>query len=214
MFFSHESDRDFHVGISNVPGQTWNPARPADIVQNSPRNFNVWGTEPRLSMDISGGNVNQQWIIGGRFVSEEVNYQVRQKTQTTCVTAVKRDWHFDDKVWADYISNAVKLFGDTLTIMLGMRFEHVSEKYTNKKTSQRTSAPDDQWLPGLTVVYQLTPEWFLYADMQKSLRPVQVTQIVKGGDVSSEPAWNYESGVRYTPTQNFSLHAGLYRIDY
>ncbi|MBU9810210.1 TonB-dependent siderophore receptor [Rahnella sp. SL6] len=214
MFFGHESDRDFHVGMSKIPGQNFNPALPADIVQNSPRNFKVWGTEPRISLDVDGDKVNQQWIIGGRFVSEKVDYQVRQQALATGVTTVTRDWNFDDKAWAGYISNAVKLFGDTLTITPGMRYENVSEKYVDKKSGQRTSSPDTQWLPGLTVGYQLAPEWFLYADMQKSLRPAQVTQIVKGGDVSSELAWNYESGVRYTPMDNLSLHAGLYRIDY
>lgn len=214
MFFGHESDRDFHVGMSKIPGQNFNPALPADIVQNSPRNFKVWGTEPRISLDVDGDNVNQQWIIGGRFVSEKVDYQVRRQALATGVTTVTRDWGFDDKAWAGYISNAVKLFGDTLTITPGMRYENVSEKYVDKKSDQRTSSTDTQWLPGLTVGYQLAPEWFLYADMQKSLRPAQVTQIVKGGDVSSELAWNYESGVRYTPMDNLSLHADLYRIDY
>ncbi|WP_261641267.1 TonB-dependent receptor family protein [Erwinia mallotivora] len=213
-FFGHHSDREFQVGMSKVPGQSFNPALPADIVQNSPRNFKVWGTEPRISLDINGDNVNQQWIIGGRFVSEKVDYQVSQQTLATGATSVTRDWSFNDKAWAGYVSNAIKLFDDKLTITPGMRYENVSEKYSDKKTGQRTSAPDTQWLPGLTVGYQLTPEWFLYADMQKSLRPVQVTQIVKGGDVSSELAWNYESGVRYTPAENLSLHAGLYRIDY
>ncbi|WP_308561036.1 TonB-dependent siderophore receptor [uncultured Klebsiella sp.] len=214
LFFGHNSDRDFHVGMSKVSGQTWNPSLPADIVQNSPRHFKVWGTEPRLSMDITGDNVNQQWIIGGRFVSEKIDYQVRQKTLATGTTAVTRDWSFNDKAWAGYISDAIKLFDDSLTITPGMRFEHVSEKYTDNNTGLHTSSPDDQWLPGLTVGYQMTPQWFLYADMQKSLRPVQVTQIVKGGDVNSELAWNYESGVRYTPTKNISLHADIYRIDY
>lgn len=213
-FFGHQSDREFQVGMSKVPGQSFNPALPADIVQNSPRNFKVWGTEPRISLDINGDSVNQQWIIGGRFVSEKVDYQVSQQTLATGATSVTRDWSFDDKAWAGYVSNAIKLIDDKLTITPGMRYENVSEKYSDKKTGQRTSAPDTQWLPGLTVGYQLTPEWFLYADMQKSLRPVQVTQIVKGGDVSSELAWNYESGVRYTPAENLSLHAGLYRIDY
>ncbi|GAB2937633.1 TonB-dependent receptor family protein [Hafnia psychrotolerans] len=214
MFFGHDSDRDFHVGMSKTSGQNFNPALPADIVQNSPRNFKVWGTEPRISLDVDGDKVNQRWIIGGRFVSEKVDYQVRQQTLATGVTTVTRDWSFDDKAWAGYISNAVKLFDDTLTITPGMRYENVSEKYVDKTSGQRTSSPDTQWLPGLTVGYQLAPAWFLYADMQKSLRPAQVTQIVKGGDVSSELAWNYETGVRYTPMDNLSLHAGLYRIDY
>lgn len=214
MFFGHDSDRDFHVGMSKTSGQNFNPALPADIVQNSPRNFKVWGTEPRISLDVDGDKVNQRWIIGGRFVSEKVDYQVRQQALATGVTTVTRDWSFDDKAWAGYISNAVKLFDDTLTITPGMRYENVSEKYVDKTSGQRTSSPDTQWLPGLTVGYQLAPAWFLYADMQKSLRPAQVTQIVKGGDVSSELAWNYETGVRYTPMDNLSLHAGLYRIDY
>ncbi|MFZ4835129.1 TonB-dependent receptor family protein [Rouxiella sp. Mn2063] len=214
MFFDQESDRDFHVGMSTVPGQTWNPSLPANTVQNSPRNFKVWGTEPRLSMDINGDKVNQQWIVGGRFISEDIGYQVKQRSLATDVTTTTRNWDFDDKAWAGYISNAVKLFDDSLTITPGVRYEHISEKYSDAVTGFRSSAPDQQWLPGLTVGYQLSPAWFLYANAQKSVRPAQVTQIVKGGDVTSELSWNYESGVRFTPNKNVSLSAGLYRIDY
>jgi len=214
MFFDQESDRDFHVGMSTVPGQTWNPSLPANTVQNSPRNFKVWGTEPRLSMDINGDKVNQQWIVGGRFISEEIGYQVKQRSLATGVTTTTRDWDFNDKAWAGYVSNAVKLFDDSLTITPGVRYEHISEKYSDAVTGFRSSAPDQQWLPGLTVGYQLSPAWFLYANAQKSVRPAQVTQIVKGGDVTSELSWNYESGVRFTPNKDVSLSAGLYRIDY
>ncbi|WJV66133.1 TonB-dependent siderophore receptor [Pectobacteriaceae bacterium CE70] len=214
MFFGHESDRDFHVGMSRVSGQTWNPSLPADVVQNSPRNFKVWGTEPRLSLNIDGDNVNQQWILGTRFIQEKIDYQVNQRTLATGTTTTTRDWHFDDKAWAGYISNAVKLFDDSLTITPGMRYEHISEKYRDSVSGLNTSAPDEQWLPGLTLGYQMKPAWFLYANAQKSLRPAQATQIVKGGDVTSELSWNYESGVRYTPAPNINLNAGLYRIDY
>ena len=214
MAFTQKSDRDFHVGMSKVAGQTWNPSLPADIVQNSPRNFTVWGTEPRLSMEINGDRINQHWIVGGRFISEKIDYQVRQQTLATDVTAVTRDWKFNDRAWAGYVSNAVKLFDDTLTLTPGVRYENVIERYTDNKTRVELSIPDAQWLPGFTIGYQMTPAWFLYADMQKSLRPAQATQIVKGNNVNSELAWNYESGVRYTPANNVSLQAGLYRIDY
>ncbi len=213
-FFGSQSDRDFHFGMSKVPTQQWNPAVPADVVRNSPRHFDVWGTEPRLSLDINGDNANQQWILGARFISEKIGYQVREKTLTTGNTTLVSNYGFDDKAWAGYVSNAIKLLDDKLIITPGVRYEHVSEKYRDKKSDTRYSAPDNQWLPSLTVGYQLTPEWFLYANTQKSLRPAQVTQIVKGGDVTSELAWNYESGVRYTPTKNVSLNIGWYRIDY
>ncbi len=213
-FFGHESSRDFHVGMRSSSTETWNPSLPAQIVQNSPRDFKVWGTEPRLSMNVYGDKVNQQWTVGGRFVKEDIDYQVKQYRFATNAYTTTRDWKFNDDAWAGYLNNAVKLLDDTLTITPGVRFEHVSEKYQDRISGLSTSAPDDQWLPGLSVGYQLTPSWFLYANAQKSLRPAQVTQIVKGGDVSSELAWNYESGVRYTPTKDVSLNAGLYRIDY
>lgn len=214
MFFNQHSDRDFHVGMSKLAGQNFNPALSADIIQNSPRNFNVWGTEPSLSFDIDGSHVNQHWIVGGRFVSEKIDYQVRQLTLATDSTAVTRNWNFTDKAWAGYVSNAIKLFQDRLTVTPGLRYENLHETYLDKKTALTTKSPDNQWLPGLTVGYQLTPAWFLYGDMQKSQRPAQVTQIVKGGDVSSELAWNYETGLRYSPSQALSLQANLYRIDY
>lgn len=214
MFFAHNSDRDFHLGMSQVPGQNFNPALPADLVQNSPRHFKTWGTEPRFSFDVNGDKVNQHWIVGGRFVKEKIDYQVRQRALTTDLTSVTRDWYFDDKAWAGYVSNAIKLFDDKFTITPGMRYEHIGEKYSDRKSDFRANAKDGQWLPGLTLGYQLTDEWFLYADTQKSVRPAQVTQVVKGGDVSSELAWNYEGGVRYMPTKNVSLQTGLYRIDY
>lgn len=213
-FFNQHSDRDFHVGMSKVAGQNFNPALTADILQNSPRNFNVWGTEPRFSFDIDGEHVNQHWIVGGRFVSEKIDYQVRQLTFATDTTTITRNWDFTDQAWAGYVSNAIKLVNDQLTITPGVRYEHLSEKYLDKKSGVATTSPDTQWLPGLTVGYQLTPAWFLFGDMQKSQRPAQVTQIVKGGDVSSELAWNYETGLRYTPDQALSLQANLYRIDY
>ena len=40
----------------------------------------------------------------------------------------------------------------------------------------------------------------------KSLRPPQVTQIVKEGAVGAELAWNYETGVRYTPWDGLRDH--------
>ncbi|MBO6279691.1 MAG: TonB-dependent receptor, partial [Pseudomonas sp.] len=40
------------------------------------------------------------------------------------------------------------------------------------------------------------------------------TQIVKEGAVGAELAWNYETGVRYTPWEGMRVDFNLYRIDF
>lgn len=212
-FFGHRSYRSFDVGLNNQ--STWAPDKPSDIKQGSPRDFHVWGTEPRLNLNINGNVVDQKITLGTRFISEDIDYKVNRHFLTsTQPDLTTRDWKFKNKGWAGYISDAFMMFDDKLTITPGVRFEHVSEDYRDNKSEKRIISTDKQWLPGITAGYQLTPEWFLYTNAQKSLRAPQVTQIVNNGQLGSELAWNYEGGFRYTPTTELSFNADYYRIDY
>lgn len=70
-----------------------------------------------------------------------------------------------------------------------------------------------EWLPGLTVAYNVTDQWVTYANAQKSLRAPQIAYIRGLGEEGSELAWNYEVGARYTQDAT-SFNAALYRIDF
>ena len=206
--FAHNSYRNFVVGLPFTPDGT------AVTKQDGPRDFKVWGTEPRLSATIDGDNVGQTWLLGARYVSEDIDYKVNRQSVATGVTTPFRDWKFDDDARAFYISNAISLFDRRLTITPGVRYENARMNYGDGITGFERENKSEEWLPGLTVGYQANDAWYVYANAQKSLRPPQVTQIVKEGAVGAELAWNYETGVRYTPWDGMRVDFNLYRIDF
>ncbi|AOA05488.1 MULTISPECIES: TonB-dependent receptor family protein [Pseudomonas] len=206
--FAHNSYRNFVVGLPFTPDGT------AVTKQDGPRDFKVWGTEPRISATIDGDTVGQTWLLGARYVSEDISYKVNRESLATGVTAPFRDWKFDDSARAFYISNAISLFDRRLTITPGARYENARMNYSDGITGFERENKSEEWLPGLTVGYQANEAWYVYANAQKSLRPPQVTQIVKEGAVGAELAWNYETGVRYTPWDGMRVDFNLYRIDF
>ena len=206
--FAHNSYRNFVVGLPFTPDGT------AVTKQDGPRDFKVWGTEPRLSATIDGDNVGQTWLLGARYVSEDIDYKVNRQSVATGLTTPFRDWTFDDDARAFYISNAISLFDRRLTITPGVRYENARMNYSDGITGFERENKSEEWLPGLTVGYQANDAWYVYANAQKSLRPPQVTQIVKEGAVGAELAWNYETGVRYTPWDGMRVDFNLYRIDF
>ena len=206
--FAHNSYRNFVVGLPFTPDGT------AVTKQDGPRDFKVWGTEPRISATVDGDNVGQTWLLGARYVSEDIDYKVNRQSLATGVTAPFRDWKFDDNARAFYISNAISLLDHRLTITPGVRYENARRNYSDGITGFERENKSEEWLPGLTVGYQANDAWYVYANAQKSLRPPQVTQIVKEGAVGAELAWNYETGVRYTPWDGMRVDFNLYRIDF
>ena len=206
--FAHNSYRNFVVGLPFTPDGT------AVTKQDGPRDFKVWGSEPRLSATIDGDTVSQTWLLGARYVSEDISYKVNRQSLATGVTSPFRDWKFDDSARAFYVSNAISLLDHRLTITPGARYENARMNYSDGITGFERENKSEEWLPGLTVGYQANDAWYVYANAQKSLRPPQVTQIVKEGAVGAELAWNYETGVRYTPWDGMRVDFNLYRIDF
>jgi len=212
--FSAHSTRNFVVGMRRLPTETWRSDLPAQLLQSAPRDFRVYGTEPRLTFNIDSDTVSQTWTVGMRAMREDIDFIVGNTGLDNGVHTLVRDWGFQDRAWAAYVSNAIGLFDKRLTITPGLRYEHLDSTYRNNMADTRSTNNIRNVLPGLTVGYQFSPQWYGYADAQKSLRAPQVTQIVFGDNLDSELAWNYEAGVRYTPDDALNLSAALYRIDF
>jgi Fe(3+) dicitrate transport protein len=206
--FAQHSYRNFLIGLPFTPDAT------PTTFQDAPRDFRVWGSEPRLSLSIDGDSVSQTWLLGARLVKEDVDFKVNRQNLSTGVHSVLRDWTFDDEAKAAYLSDEIKLLDGRLTITPGIRYEHARMEYADGVSGVERETVAEEWLPGLSLGYQLSDAWFLYANAQQSLRVPQITSIVKDGDVAAELAWNYESGVRYTPWNGLRIDLGLYRIDF
>lgn len=208
LTFGHLSDRTFTFA------EPFDPARPAATVSNSPRSFAVVGTEPRFSWAVSPGGVDQVLTVGARYVREGVDFIVDQRTLRTGRTVRQRDWRFDTDAYAAYASDTVKLLGGRLQVTPGLRYEFVDTAFRDRVTGQASSNTGGELLPGLDVGFQWTDEVFLFANVHRSLRPPQVAQVTRGGDVGAEVAWNYEAGARFFPAPGLDLTATAFRFDF
>ncbi|WP_339388373.1 TonB-dependent siderophore receptor [Vibrio caribbeanicus] len=212
--FGHNSDRFFQWGFNDGDGHWADPALPSTDVRTSPRKFNVYGVEPKLAMHFGEGSaVTQSWILGARYVNEDIDYKLTQTPIAGGATKVPRDWHLDTDAFAGYISNEVGLFNDTLKVTPGVRYESVDMTFDDLGETQKSDNKVTEWLPALTVAYNFTEQWVGYVNAQKSLRAPQIANIRGFGKEGSELAWNYELGARYTQDST-SFNIALYRIDF
>jgi len=220
--FAQQSKRDFQWDFYNASkdtdgdlGSHWgDTTQEATDLRTSPREFKVYGIEPRATFYIDGP-ISQDWIVGSRYVNEDINYQLKQTDKVTGVTTAPRDWHMDTYAMAYYASNKLGFFNDSLTVTPGLRYEDVRMKFTNVGQNYAQKNHVQEILPGLTLGYEFSEQWFTYANAQKSLRTPQISQLwPKEQTLDSEISWNYETGVRFTPTKSSNLNLALYRIDF
>jgi len=208
-FYNKNSDSDGNLG--SHWGDT---TQQATHLRTSPREFKVFGVEPRASFYIAG-EVSQDILIGARYVNEDIGYKLNQTDNVTQVTTSPRDWHLDTNAMAYYISDKLGFLNDTLTVTPGLRYEDVKMDFTNVGQGYANTNHVTEVLPGLTVGYELSDDWFVYANSQKSLRTPQISQVwPKNQTIESELSWNYEAGVRFSPTNTSNLSVALYRIDF
>ncbi|AAZ96675.1 TonB-dependent siderophore receptor [Thiobacillus denitrificans ATCC 25259] len=205
--FAHRSNRQFFFGNSS------NADTPSTNEMSSPREFWVYGSEPRLTFDIDAG-VKQKISLGARYLREEVDYVVDSRTLATNAYAVTRDWRFENDAVAAYLSDTFFLLDDRLKVTPGVRHETVDLYYRNNLTGAETRDTTKDWLPGIDIGYQASDAVFLFANYHKSLRPVQFTQITFGGDLDAERAENYEAGIRVAPTANVDTSLTAFRFDF
>lgn len=96
--FGHRSERIFAFGNAASADA------PSTLRQSSPRNFRVYGSEPSVSLDISGP-VRQKLMAGMRYMREEVDYKVDATNLATGAYSVPRDWRFENDAYAAYVSD-------------------------------------------------------------------------------------------------------------
>ncbi len=213
--FAHRADRTFFFGQDSTDWDNWSdPANPSTVVADSPRIFNVYGTEPRVTRQLG----NHTLMLGGRYVREEVEFDVNRLTLADgSYNDHVRDWDFTTNAYAAYISDTIKLWDERLTITPGIRYEEVRTDWVDEKPGNGNKTDSNNvsaWLPGLTVGLQATEQVFLFANAQRSLVPVQTAQVTEEGEFANETAWNYELGARWQLTDSLETSATLFRIDY
>lgn len=215
--FGHQSKRNFDWDFytdGDTASHWGDTTQDATHSRNSPREFKVYGIEPRTSFYIDG-EVSQEWIVGTRYVNEDIGYQLNQTDLSTGVTTSPRDWHMDTNAMAYYVSNKLGFFDESFTITPGLRYEDVRMEFQEIGKGYKQSNHVQELLPGLTLGYEFTDAWFTYANAQRSLRTPQISQLwPEDQTLDSELSWNYELGMRFTPNDLSYLNFAVYRIDF
>ncbi|MGP1721007.1 TonB-dependent receptor family protein [Shewanella frigidimarina] len=208
-FYDSSKDTDGNLGTS------WSDTtQDATHLRNSPRDFTVFGFEPTASLLIDG-DISQHIIAGARYINEDISYQLNHIDKSTQTATRPRDWQMDTNAMAYYVSNKVGLFDDTLSVTPGIRYEDVRMTFTNVGQDYSQDNHVTEWLPGITLGYEFSSNWFAYTNAQRSLRTPQISQLwPKDQTLKSELSWNYEAGVRFTPTERSNLSIAAYRIDF
>ena len=214
--FAHESTRNFEWDFSTDPSANhWaDPAAPATHLRSSPREFKVWGTEPRVSFQFSGSALSHKLTLGTRLVKEDIDYKLIQTDNSTNITSTPRNWSLDTSAIAAYVSDEIKLLNQRLTITPGLRYEHVNMDFSDLGSAVVTDNSATELLPGLTVGYEVNQNVFVFANAQRSLRAPQIAVIRGTGEEGAELAWNYEAGARIAANSNASLSLSVYQIDF
>lgn len=202
--FGHIADRTFFFA------QPFDPAATTTSVSDSPREFLVYGMEPRMTRRIGNHTV----MVGARYVGERVDFDVYSTSLATGVRSPVRAWDFETQAIAGYVSDTISLAGGRLEITPGVRYEHVRMEFDDAIGGAADTNVADEFLPGLAIGFQATERLFAFVNAQRSLVPVQTAQITREGDVANETAWNYETGARYRLTDELSTTLTLFRIDY
>lgn len=214
LTFGHHDTRNFVWGFNSAAGHWADPSLPATLIRNSPRTFDVYGVEPKLSVSLgSPDSFTQNLIVGMRYVNEDIDYQLRQRSIATGDITVPRDWRLETDAVAAYVSDEIGLLNGRFRVTPGIRFESVHMNFTDQNSQAQQSNQINETLPGITLAYDLTGQWTAYGNAQKSLRAPQIAQVRGTGQEEGEVSWNYELGARYSHGQN-SLNVALYRVDY
>lgn len=207
--FAHASNREFTVGIPFDPAKT-----PTDV-QKSPREFLVYGVEPRFTLTSATGPLGHKITVGGRYLREESDQEVNKRNLATGAYTVTRNFRFETDAVAAYANDTVSMLDERLKVTPGIRFEWAEQSNRNNLTGVEATNATSDILPGLDVGYEIWKEkLFLFGNVHKSLQPVQFTQITLGGDVGTERSWNYEAGARLTPLKGLDATFTWFRFDF
>lgn len=218
--FHTNAMREFTLA-SNASSISGGSDATANRLERLPRNYSVWGFEPRFTALAETGSVKHAMSVGYRYMTEATDERQMRRSFTaggnpfSAPEIMIRSSDGSTEAHAVYVDDAVKL-GD-VTVTPGLRFEKVEVDRTNMNTGFRDTEKYNEPLPSLRVGWEVNREWFTYANYSTSFNPV--THLALGAtstaETSLEPerAKTYEIGARYK-AGGLSLEGGLFLIHF
>lgn len=171
----------------------------ATSISNQPRNYHVFGIEPRYTRRFETGNVAHDVTVGYRYLRERANEQNINIALSNGARSMAR--------WSNNSTDAHSLYIDDQMrwgrwrITPGVRFERIDIGRVNQLTAFSGDVKNDEALPALNVAYVWTPELTVFANYNTSFGSIQHLQLNLGTSadrLQPEKAKTIELGARWT----------------
>lgn len=223
------------VNPSFNTGNTINGSAPLAIPTNgrflNDRQYFVYGLEPRFHYDHSLFGIKSEADFGARYMYEESTRRqfqnltsgIGQTCPTTQTGCLGEDTYRTTHAYALFLQDRLYFMQDKITVTPGLRLEQVAYEQNNRlsnggngaTTQAHTFAP----LPGIGITYSPLREYTFFAGVHRGFAPPTIAdavQIVNGAqsDLGAELSWNYELGVRGTPTKWAGFEFTLFQMNF
>ncbi len=218
---------------SNIVTEQVAPANPrTDKLLSYPREYHVFGIEPRYSQLFFAGDTSHEVGVGYRYIDEGMHETTKSSgaylraggsPYATPVT-VTADNTGGTEAHSVYIDDRINVGNWTVTP--GLRYERVRTTWHSRLKGFQREVNYLEPLPSLNVMYHLSDAWKLYANYNTSFGSLQYFQLGQdpgaplpsygnevGPGLEPEKAHTYEVGTRYN-NGAWSAEVTLFRIDF
>lgn len=159
---------------------------------------NLWGNEH----DIIAGVLYKKEKLIKDFFYEVVGVPGATKNNT-----------LDRKTTAFYVQDQLKVSSRT-SLTIGLRHDKFDFDYSDhKNSSQNYSTSTDAWSPKMALNYKISEKTSAYASISRAFKPPSDPKLIYSNRLEPEKAWNYEVGVKSSPTKKISYSLAGYRMN-
>ena len=210
---------------------------PADQSFTNAREYLVYGVEPRFHLSHRLFGIANEADFGARVMYEQsdrkqfLNQLSGLGGTNSCFSSTPDGVCLNENnvrktvAYALFFQNRF-FVTDKLTITPGFRVEHVNYEQFNKRNPPGEDFAKTnltQVLPGVGATYSLSREYTLFAGVHRGFAPPAISDAITGAfapgassinDLDPELSWNYEVGLRSTPTQWLGYEVTLFEMDF
>lgn len=221
LVYSSETWRDYwRFGVNGAASAAARSWVQTDSLNGNNRAFERTGLDTRLQWGHSLFGVSSESELGVRYMTESMDDVTIAAVRATPRTGtISRDVRDGADSLALYAQNRLQL-SDSVALTAGLRIENYEQNRKDRRRTpaQGTSAGSDntEYLPGLGLTWQTTPELQVFASIYKAFSPAlnaDALDALTDQELDAERSVNLEIGLRGGDGR-ISYEMAAFRMDF
>ncbi len=227
--YNYSLDRQYSVDSHQDPNKNKLPADQIQLSQNKRlRNEDGVYVQQELSSLFNTGFLKHNTLIGAEYSKQHKDELVWSKARqiTNIFNPELENWApLDTSVAAETNnSNTFENYGiylqdlmtvtDQLKVLVGLRYDNLSQDRNNKVKSQILNRTDNTYSPRIGVVYQPVSNISLYTSYNRSFQPLADSFVLykNSDDLSPTKTENIEVGAKWDVSDQLNVTLALFEM--